>query len=74
MLSSNFLRSHGDIDSAFALGGELDGTLDHREDRMILAQSDAHAWMPLGAALAHEDVAGYNVLAAEALYAKPLGV
>ncbi len=32
---------------------------------MILAQSDTHAWMPLGAALAHEDVAGNNVLMSE---------
>jgi hypothetical protein len=68
------LRSHGDIDAAFALRGELDCTLDHREDRMILTQANADAWMPLGSALAHEDVAGYNVLAAKTLYAKPLRV
>jgi hypothetical protein len=57
-----------------SVGVELDRALDHGEDRMIFADADARAWVPLSAALAHEDVAGDDVLAAEALHAEALGV
>src|SRR5690606_22619363 len=39
-----------------------------------LAHADIGAGMPLGAALAHEDVAGENLLAAELLHAEALGL
>jgi hypothetical protein len=68
------LRSHGNVDSAPALGVELDRPLDHGEDRVIPADADAHARVPLGAALAHEDVAGDDALTAEPLNAEVLGM
>src|SRR5262245_29025255 len=42
------------------------------EQRMVLAHGDIHAGKHLGAALAHEDIAGKNDLPAEALDTKPL--
>src|SRR4051812_2679416 len=42
------------------------------EDRVVAAHADIGAGMELGAALAHDDVAGQNDLAAEFLDAKPL--
>src|SRR3954466_10808207 len=39
---------------------------------MVLAQADVVARVPLGAALAHDDVAGANILAAELLHAEAL--
>src|SRR5947209_15327576 len=41
---------------------------------MVLAQADVVAWVPLGAALTHDDVAGAHGLAAELLHAKALAL
>src|SRR5204862_7513929 len=41
---------------------------------VILAQADVVAWVPLGAALAHNDVAGAHILAAELLHAEALAL
>ena len=46
------------VDAAFGFGAELDVTVDQREQRVVLAQADIAARMPLGAALARDDVAG----------------
>ena len=43
----------------------LDATVDHCEQRVIRANADVLAGMPLRAALTHDDVAGETVLAAE---------
>ena len=59
-------------DAAFGFGAELDLAVDEREQRVVLAQADIGAGVPLGAALARDDVAGEHVLAAENLQAEAL--
>src|SRR4051794_21429403 len=51
---------------------ERDLPVGEREQSMVLAQADVVARVPLGAALAHNDVAGANGLAAELLHAEAL--
>src|SRR3954447_18290042 len=51
---------------------ERDLAVGERKQGMILAQADVVARVPLGAALAHDDVAGAHGLAAELLYAEAL--
>src|SRR3954464_11206223 len=53
---------------------ECDLPVGEREQSMILAQADVVARVPLGAALAHDDVAGANSLAAELLHAEALAL
>src|SRR5690348_7069908 len=52
------------------VGLELDLAVHQREQRVVAAQADARARMELGAALAHDDVAGRNRLAAIELHAQ----
>src|SRR5262252_6549865 len=59
---------------ALGFGTELDATVDQREQGMVLGQAYIGARVPLGAALACDDVAGEHVLAAENLQAEPLTV
>src|SRR5262249_384295 len=59
---------------ALGFGTELNATVDQREQGMVLGQADIGARVPLGAALARDDVAGEHVLAAENLQAEPLTV
>ena len=59
---------------ALALGVEFDRAFDHGKDRVVLADADASARVPLSAALTHEDIAGDDVLTPEVFYAKPLGM
>ena len=67
-------RSH-DVDGlATALGAELDGAGGRREQRVVAATSDVHAGVEVGAALADDDLACLDDLAAEPLDAKPLGI
>src|SRR5690242_13863813 len=54
--------------------GELDVSVDHREQRVVLADADVEPGVELGAALAHQDVAGAHVFAAEALDPEALRV
>src|SRR6185312_8771571 len=59
------LRLH-DVDETAVLvaaDSELDLAVDQREQRMVATQADAIARMELGAALAHDDVAGFDGLA-----------
>src|SRR5437667_7336329 len=51
-------------DAAFGFGTELDATIGQREQRVVLAQADILARMPLGTALAGDDIAGQHRLAA----------
>src|SRR3546814_7432085 len=46
-----------------ALDRELDLAVDEREQGVVAAEADAHARMELGAALANDDVAGFDRLA-----------
>ena len=60
----NLVRLHRDVDAALLLGRVLDLAFAEREQRMVLADADAVARVPFGAALADDDVAGNNALAA----------
>src|SRR6188768_4292075 len=64
-----------DVDGlATALLAELHRTRDEREQRVVAATADAVAGVEVRAALADEDLAGLDGLAAEALDAEVLGV
>ena len=69
-------RLHGrrhdrDVGTPSPAGVELDGTRRCREQRMVAADPDMRTRMKLGAALAHDYVAGDDDLAAELLDAEP---
>jgi hypothetical protein len=51
-------------------GSERDATIDERIDRVILAQTDAGADSPLGAALTDDDVTSDDSFATELLHAE----
>jgi hypothetical protein len=53
---------------------EFDVAGDEREERVVFALADVFAGLMLGAALADENRASVDELAAEALYAEPLSV
>ena len=59
---------HEHATARLLLEGNL--ALDKGEQRVILAHADIFAGMNLGAALAHDDVAGKNRFAAKLLHAK----
>src|SRR5262245_55747667 len=58
--------------AALGFGAEFDAPVDQREQGMVLGQADIGAWVPLGAALARNDVASEHLLAAENFQAEPL--
>src|SRR5690606_40698836 len=74
------LRSRSGLSSddadrlAATLGAELDGTGGQREQGVVLATADVVTGVELRAALADEDLARVDELAAEALDAEALGV
>src|SRR6202012_4267612 len=53
---------------------EFDGAVDQREQRVVAPQAHAGTGMELGSALTHDDVAGFNSLAAVDLHAEILRV
>src|SRR5205085_2607709 len=53
---------------------ELHMTVDQREQRVVLAESDVLTGEELRAALTHQDVSGTHALTAETLHAEALGV
>src|SRR5690606_36809105 len=57
-----------------SLDRELDGTVDQCEQGVVAAEADARARMELGAALADDDVAGLDGLAAVHVHAEVLRV
>src|SRR5579883_2184069 len=64
-------RNHTDRAATLrAMGLELDLAVDQRVERMVTAQAHARARMELRAALAHDDVAGFDGLAAIELHAQ----
>src|SRR6476620_7344884 len=60
--------------AAFGFGPEFDAAVGQGKQRMIFGQADIGARVPFGAALARDNVAGENLLAAETLQAEPLTV
>src|SRR5439155_6070163 len=61
-------------DAALGFGTELNLAVDKREQGVVLAKADILARVPLGAALAGNNVAGDGVLTAEQLQAQALAV
>src|SRR5450432_2361122 len=72
-LSSGALDRHG-LPVARALHGVSHDAVDEREQGVIAAETDVRAGVKLGTALAHDDRAGRNDLAAEHLDAEHLGL
>src|SRR4051812_10212889 len=70
LLSGEWQRLHGDMHLALGLAGEFHLAVDQGEDRVVTAEADIGAGIPLGAALTHQDVAGNDGLAAELLDAE----
>src|SRR5262245_23230264 len=66
------VRYDGNIGAPAAPLVKLHGAVDGGKDRVVAAHADAGAGMKLGAALAYDDVAGHDDLAAEFLDAEPL--
>src|SRR3954453_12378079 len=61
-------------DAAAAQVTELDGAGGGREQRVVAASADVEAGVEVGAALANENLAGVDDLAAEPLHTEPLRV
>src|SRR5689334_12789132 len=68
------LRIHADFVAAAVLVLELHHAIDQRVDGKIGAETDVASRMPLRAALADDDVAGNDFLAAELLHAAVLRI
>src|SRR6188474_1914363 len=74
-VGSGSLPGRDDVDDpATTLGAELDISAYQREQGVIAAAAHAGAGVEVGAALAHDDLAGVDQLAAVALHAEALGV
>ena len=65
-------RDNGYEGAAFSFRAVFDPTFDECKERMIFADADVIAGVPLGAALAHDNVARETALAAEKLHAQAL--
>ena len=55
-------RKDGYVGAAFGFGIERNATIDFGEQGVVLADTDIVAGVPLGAALAHDNVAGHDRL------------
>jgi hypothetical protein len=65
---------NADLEARPILVLELHESIDERVDREIGSEADVAARVPLGAALAHDDVAGDDFLPAELLHAAVLRI
>src|SRR5271165_5629572 len=63
-------RDNGYVGTTLGFCLELNSSIDQREQRMVPAETDILARMPLGAALARNDIAGDDRLPAEQLDAE----
>src|SRR5262245_49571093 len=70
IVQRNLVRLHRDVDAALLLGRVLDLAFAEREQRVVVADADALARVPFGAALTDDDVASKNALAARLLDAE----
>ena len=59
-----------DTQSSAPTSAEVDAAVGKGKQGMVLAHADIGAGMNFGTALAHQDVAGKNALAAEPLHAE----
>ena len=72
-LEAGVLLRWNDVDdAASATGSELNRTSGEREQGVVAAASDVTAGVEVGAALANDDLAGVDDLAAKALHTKTL--
>ena len=55
-------------------GAEVHRARSHREQGVILADADIRTGVEVGTPLAHDDLAGVDLLTAETLHAEALGV
>ena len=65
---------HRNLETRLILPLELDDAVNKRKDRVVLAKTDIVAGVDVGAVLADDDVAGYDLLATELLNTKTLGI
>src|SRR5262249_43555481 len=65
-------RKYRNVGAASGFRAELNATIDLCEQRVIRANADVPAGMPLGTALTHDDIAGDAAFAAEQLHAEAL--
>src|ERR1700720_4360103 len=69
------LRPRNDVHrAATAEASELDLPRDQCEQRVVVTAADTETGVEVGAALPDDNLAGIDILAAEALHAKPLRV
>src|ERR1044071_2755883 len=73
-LGSSLPRRDDVDDATTPPGAELHVARDQREQGVVTAAADAAARVEVGAALAHDDLAGVDQLTTEALHAEALGV
>ena len=64
------MRLDGDKNPAITLGLEFNFAFGHSKDRVICADADVGAWVPLRAALTAQNVSWDDVFAAVALNAE----
>ena len=69
LLLSGLHRQNGNQLPVLLGAAEGHGAWDFCEYCVVAANANAGAWMPLGAALAQDDVSGHNGFTAEAFYA-----
>src|SRR4051794_17567431 len=67
-------REHVHLDLAAAAGAERDQAVGGGEEGVVATDTDILARVHLGAALADQDVAGHDLLAAEALHAEAASI
>src|SRR5687768_9793048 len=67
LFGGRLARDHGDVGPAAGAGAEAHAAFDQREQGVIAAHADVPAGMPARPALADDDVAGHDALAAEFL-------
>src|SRR5262245_20795783 len=64
-------RIYRDVGAALGFGFEFDASINECKQGVVLADPYVVAGMPLGAALAHKNIAGETALAAIKLHAEP---
>src|SRR5690606_19686398 len=65
---AGWVRNHRDVGATTRARLEFHAAVDQGVDRVVPAKADTRARLPLGATLAHDDVAGGDFLAAEKLH------
>jgi hypothetical protein len=64
-------RKYGNSYAVFLVGAEFHFTFNESKERVVFTHADIDAGVPFGAALADNDIAGEDLLAAKTLHAEP---